>query len=86
MPSLNAQQLFFSLADGMIQGRTVVNAQQLFSHWLIDNKKNQWMCRKGQELVLLLVLQAGLCFLSNGFLPSIQSYSCLPYGRSHLTV
>jgi hypothetical protein len=67
----------------MIKGRKVVHALQLFSHWLMDD---EWICRNGEELVLLLVLQAGLCFLSNGFLPSIQSYSCLPYGRSHLTV
>lgn len=36
----------------------------------------------------LLVLMAVVCFLGNGTLPSIQSYSCLPYGSIayHLTV
>nr|SVE75791.1 EOG090X07AW [Daphnia hispanica] len=29
----------------------------------------------------LLMLQAWVCALSNGALPSIQSYSCLPYGN-----
>lgn len=36
----------------------------------------------------LLVMMALVCFLGNGTLPSIQSYSCLPYGNMayHLTV
>merc|ERR1719509_600611 len=36
----------------------------------------------------LLTVQAAVCFLSNGALPSIQSYSCLPYGNTiyHLAV
>lgn len=36
----------------------------------------------------LLVMMAVICFLGNGTLPSIQSYSCLPYGSIayHLTV
>ncbi|XP_071565461.1 solute carrier family 52, riboflavin transporter, member 3-A [Temnothorax nylanderi] len=36
----------------------------------------------------LLVMMAVVCFLGNGTLPSIQSYSCLPYGNVayHLTV
>ncbi|XP_011639710.1 solute carrier family 52, riboflavin transporter, member 3-A [Pogonomyrmex barbatus] len=36
----------------------------------------------------LLVMMAIVCFLGNGTLPSIQSYSCLPYGNLayHLTV
>lgn len=36
----------------------------------------------------LLVMMAVVCFLGNGTLPSIQSYSCLPYGNIayHLTV
>ena len=39
-------------------------------------------------LVYLMCLQAWVCCLSNGFLPSIQSYSCLPYGNMayHLAV
>ena len=38
--------------------------------------------------MLLLTIQAAVCFLSNGALPSIQSYSCLPYGNTvyHLAV
>ncbi|CAG2121184.1 unnamed protein product [Medioppia subpectinata] len=36
----------------------------------------------------LLLTQAYICALTNGVLPSIQSYSCLPYGNTayHLTV
>lgn len=36
----------------------------------------------------LLVMLAVVCFLGNGTLPSVQSYSCLPYGNVayHLTV
>ena len=38
--------------------------------------------------VYLLLIQAWVCALSNGFLPSVQSYSCLPYGNLayHLAV
>nr|SVE77640.1 EOG090X07AW [Daphnia lumholtzi] len=32
--------------------------------------------------IYLLLLQAWVCALSNGALPSIQSYSCLPYGNT----
>ncbi|CAM1310379.1 SLC52A3 (predicted), partial [Pycnogonum litorale] len=37
---------------------------------------------------LLLILQAWICFLSNGVLPSLQTYSSLPYGNTtyHLVV
>merc|ERR1719483_404856 len=40
------------------------------------------------SLPLLLAVQFMVCFLSNGALPSIQSYSCLPYGNTiyHLSV
>merc|ERR1719334_473527 len=40
------------------------------------------------NIYLLLTIQAAVCFLSNGALPSIQSYSCLPYGNTvyHLAV
>ncbi|XP_011874232.1 PREDICTED: solute carrier family 52, riboflavin transporter, member 3-A-like [Vollenhovia emeryi] len=36
----------------------------------------------------VLAMMAVVCFLGNGTLPSIQSYSCLPYGSTayHLTV
>ncbi|XP_043503695.1 solute carrier family 52, riboflavin transporter, member 3-A-like [Polistes fuscatus] len=34
------------------------------------------LCKKAY----LLILMSSLCFFGNGFLPSIQSYSCLPYG------
>lgn len=39
-------------------------------------------------LIFLLLIQAWVCALSNGGLPSIQSYSCLPYGNVayHLAV
>jgi len=35
-----------------------------------------------RSVVPLLVLLGAVCFLSNGALPSIQSYSCLPYGNT----
>jgi len=40
------------------------------------------------NIVLLLMVQSFVCFLSNGALPSIQSYSCLPYGNTvyHMAV
>lgn len=40
------------------------------------------------EFVLLLLVQVYVCFLSNGAFPSIQTYSCLPYGNTvyHLSV
>jgi len=40
------------------------------------------------NMYLLLVVQCFVCFLSNGALPSIQSYSCLPYGNTvyHMAV
>ncbi len=39
-------------------------------------------------LIYLLIIQAWVCALSNGALPSFQSYSCLPYGNTayHLAV
>ncbi|KAJ8688228.1 hypothetical protein QAD02_024023 [Eretmocerus hayati] len=41
-----------------------------------------------RSYILLLVMMALACCLGNGILPSIQSYSCLPYGNEayHLTV
>jgi len=40
------------------------------------------------NIYLILSIQCFVCFLSNGALPSIQSYSCLPYGNTvyHLAV
>jgi len=40
------------------------------------------------NIILLLAIQCFVCFLSNGALPSIQSFSCLPYGNNvyHLAV
>ncbi|XP_040569543.1 solute carrier family 52, riboflavin transporter, member 3-A [Lepeophtheirus salmonis] len=40
------------------------------------------------SIVFLLSLQSFICFLSNGALPSIQTFSCLPYGNTvyHLSV
>ena len=39
--------------------------------------------RSGGSVTPLLALLAFVCFFSNGALPSIQSYSCLPYGKLH---
>jgi len=39
-------------------------------------------CRTVDNVFPLLVLLGIVCFLSNGALPSIQSYSCLPYGNT----
>ncbi|XP_043254941.1 solute carrier family 52, riboflavin transporter, member 3-A [Colletes gigas] len=46
-----------------------------------------WTMSK-QVYSYLLVMMAIVCFLGNGTLPSLQSYSCLPYGNVayHLTV
>ena len=40
------------------------------------------------EFFILLAIQTYVCLLSNGALPSIQTYSCLPYGNTvyHLAV
>ena len=40
------------------------------------------------EFFLLLAIQTYVCFVSNGALPSIQTYSCLPFGNTvyHLAV
>jgi len=35
-----------------------------------------------KTFVILLAIQCWVCMLSNGALPSIQSYSCLPYGNT----
>ena len=41
-----------------------------------------------EKYLLLLALQGYLCFISNGAFPSIQTYSCLPFGNVvyHLAV
>ena len=41
-----------------------------------------------RKLLTLLFIQAYVCFISNGAFPSIQTYSCLPYGNAvyHLSV
>ncbi|XP_076164971.1 solute carrier family 52, riboflavin transporter, member 3-B [Ptiloglossa arizonensis] len=46
-----------------------------------------WTMSK-QMYSYLLIMMGIVCFLGNGTLPSIQSYSCLPYGNIayHLTV
>lgn len=46
-----------------------------------------WSMSK-RTYIQLLSMMALVCFLSNGTLPSIQSFSCLPYGNVayHLTV
>ena len=40
------------------------------------------------EFLILLAIQTYVCLLSNGAFPSIQTYSCLPYGNTvyHLAV
>lgn len=51
-----------------------------------DNDINQHVDRR--QLLILLLLQSFVCFVSNGAFPSIQTYSCLPYGNAvyHLSV
>ncbi|XP_029036395.1 solute carrier family 52, riboflavin transporter, member 3-A-like [Osmia bicornis bicornis] len=51
-------------------------------------KTNSGWTMSKQVYSYLLVMMAIVCFLGNGTLPSIQSYSCLPYGNIayHLTV
>lgn len=44
---------------------------------LFKKANNLYMFRK----IYLYILIGICCFFSNGFLPSIQSYSCLPYGH-----
>jgi len=41
-----------------------------------------------RPIFLLLLIQSFVCFISNGAFPSIQTYSCLPYGNLvyHLSV
>merc|ERR1711983_326737 len=41
-----------------------------------------------REFYLLLLIQSFICFMSNGAFPSIQTFSCLPYGNLvyHLSV
>ena len=41
-----------------------------------------------REFYLLLFIQSFICFMSNGAFPSIQTFSCLPYGNLvyHLSV
>ena len=34
------------------------------------------------EFLFLLSIQCFVCFVSNGAFPSIQTYSCLPYGNA----
>ena len=49
--------------------------------------QSQSPIHKGKFLVLLCI-QCFVCFVSNGAFPSIQTYSCLPYGNAvyHLSV
>ncbi|XP_058802097.1 solute carrier family 52, riboflavin transporter, member 3-like [Phymastichus coffea] len=51
-------------------------------------KTNSGWKMSNQVYVYLLGMMAVICLLNNGILPSIQSYSCLPYGNVayHLTV
>lgn len=61
--------------------------------WIARNQRNvqltdEQKAKARLEFYTLLVIQASVCFLSNGALPSIQTYSCLPYGNTvyHLSV
>lgn len=51
-------------------------------------KTNSGWAMSKQVYLYLLIMMGMVCFLGNGTLPSIQSYSCLPYGNVayHLTV
>lgn len=67
-----------------------------------EEKYPPWLSRQQQNMALtrdqttqakwdfytLLAIQGTVCFLSNGALPSIQTFSCLPYGNLvyHLSV
>jgi len=67
-----------------------------------DSRNPAWLPRRQRNMDLsdeqktqaktdfytLLFIQAFVCFLSNGALPSIQTYSCLPFGNVtyHLSV
>ncbi|XP_015440145.1 PREDICTED: solute carrier family 52, riboflavin transporter, member 3-A-like [Dufourea novaeangliae] len=49
-----------------------------FDHYNNDKKKKNLVTKVQYYLFLLLTI---CCFFNNGFFPSIQSYSCLPYGN-----
>lgn len=53
-----------------------LNGTQKVDHYLINN--DRLLTKQTQNY--LFTLLGIFCFLSNGFFPSIQSYSCLPYG------
>lgn len=52
------------------------NNIQKMKHYLVNN--NKYLTKQTRNY--LFILLAIFCFLSHGFFPSIQSYSCLPYG------
>jgi len=61
--------------------------------WLSRMERHMVLTEKQQkssklEFFTLLAIQTYVCFLSNGAFPSIQTYSCLPYGNTvyHLAV
>ncbi|KAF3430802.1 hypothetical protein E2986_05514 [Frieseomelitta varia] len=53
------------------------NDIQKMNHYCTDSNKH--LTKRTRHY--LFTLLAIFCFLSNGFFPSIQSYSCLPYGN-----
>jgi len=59
-----------------------ISQEDSMSHQLGNNRPVK------NNFYLLLAIQCFVCFLSNGALPSIQSYSCLPYGNTvyHMAV
>ena len=70
-------------------GRERSNSQP----WLSRMERHMVLTEKQQksskiEFFSLLAIQTYVCFLSNGAFPSIQTYSCLPYGNTvyHLAV
>ncbi|KAL2744692.1 hypothetical protein V1477_007234 [Vespula maculifrons] len=60
---------------------------QTDKHYLSNDKRKKARCLKTDykmsfyQKLYLLILMSLLCFFGNGFLPSIQSYSSLPYGN-----
>ena len=52
-----------------------ISQEESMTHQLGNNRPVKF------NFYLLLAIQCFICFLSNGALPSIQTYSCLPYGK-----
>ena len=76
-----AKQERVKLPDSMENLPTDMNAPPSYK------TNSGWIMNK-RTYAHLLTMMALVCFLGNGTLPSIQSFSCLPYGNVayHLTV